>query len=233
VAHSMPGRRRALSATMRDAMPAPDGLRAVLFDWDGTLVDSAERTYGCYVRVFSSYGIGFDHAAFERTYSPDWYRTYEEVGLPREHWPEADARWISCYETEPSRLLPGAREALERLAGAGLVQGLVSSGDGSRVRREIRALGLERFFAAVVCGGETTRRKPDPEPLLLALDRLRVPPSETAYVGDSPEDVAMARAAGVLAVGIPGGFPNREALAASRPDVVAPSLDAALQALLR
>jgi phosphoglycolate phosphatase-like HAD superfamily hydrolase len=43
----------------------------------------------------------------------------------------------------------------------------------------------------------------------------------------------MARAAGVLAVGIPGGFPNREALAASRPDVVAPSLDAALQALLR
>jgi HAD superfamily hydrolase (TIGR01549 family) len=218
---------------MRDAMPAPNELRAVLFDWDGTLVDSAARTYHCYVRVFSAYGIDYDHEAFERTYSPDWYRTYEDVGLRREHWPEADARWISCYETETSRLLPGAREALERLAGAGLSQGLVSSGDGSRVRREIVALGLERFFAAVVCGGETARRKPDPEPLLLALERLDVPPAAAAYVGDSPEDVAMARSAGSFAVGIPGGFPNRAALAASRPDVLAPTLEEAVQALLR
>jgi HAD superfamily hydrolase (TIGR01549 family) len=218
---------------MRDAMPARNGLGAVLFDWDGTLVDSAEKTYGCYVRVFSAYGIGFDHAAFERTYSPDWYRTYEEVGLPREHWPEADARWLSCYETEPSRLLPGALEALERLAEAGLVQGIVSSGEGSRVRREIQALGLARFFDAIVCGGDTVRRKPDPEPLLVALERLGVPSDQTAYVGDSPEDVAMARSAGVLAVGIPGGFPNRGALAASRPDVLVPSLEAAVQALLR
>jgi HAD superfamily hydrolase (TIGR01549 family) len=217
---------------MPGAMAAPGGFRAVLFDWDGTLVDSAERTYRCYVRVFSAYGIGYDHAAFERTYSPDWYRTYEDVGLARDHWPEADARWLSCYETETSRLVPGAREALERLARAGLAQGLVSSGDGSRVRREVQALGLEPFFGAVVCGGETARRKPDPEPLLLALERLSLAPAAAAYVGDSPEDVAMAKAAGAFAVGIPGGFPNREALAASRPDLLAPSLGEALPALL-
>ena len=214
-------------------MPGPDGFRAVLFDWDGTLVDSAGKTFACYVRVFSAYGIGYDLAAFERTYSPDWYRTYEEIGLPREHWEDADARWISCYETEPSRLLPGAREALDRLAGRGLVLGLVSSGDGTRVRREIRALGLDGLFGAVVCGGETARRKPDPDPLLLALERLGVLPRATAYVGDSPEDVAMAKAAGAFAVGIPGAFPNREALAAARPDVLAPSLDEAVTGLLR
>ncbi len=214
-------------------MSPRDGLRAVLFDWDGTLVDSAEKTYACYVRVFAAYGIVFDHAAFERTYSPDWYRTYEEVGLPRPHWPEADARWLSCYATEPSRLLPGARETLERLSGAGLRQGLVSSGDGSRVRREIGELGLAAFFGAVVCGGETARRKPHPEPLLLALERLGVPAGATAYVGDSPEDVAMARSAGVVSVGIPGRFPNRQALAASAPDLLAPSLETAAEALLR
>ena len=213
-------------------MVPPLGFRAVLFDWDGTLVDSAERTFGCYVRVFAAYGIAYDHAAFERTYSPDWYHTYEQVGLPRGHWPEADARWISCYESAPSRLIPGARETLERLAGAGLAQGLVSSGDGTRVRREIRALGLERSFGAVVCGGETERRKPDPEPLLVALERLGFAPMESAYVGDSPEDVAMAKSAGAFAVGIPGGFPNREALVASRPDVLAASLDVALLSLL-
>jgi phosphoglycolate phosphatase len=213
-------------------MAPSNSFRAVVFDWDGTLVDSAERTYRCYVRVFSAYGIGYDHAAFERTYSPDWYRTYEEIGLPRDHWPEADARWISCYEAEPSGLVPGARETMERLAGAGLAQGLVSSGDGTRVRREVQALGLERFFGAMVCGGETAHRKPDPEPLLVALGRLGVAPTETAYVGDSPEDVAMAKAAGAFAVGIPGGFPNREALVAAGPDILAPSLGEALRTLL-
>lgn len=218
---------------MRAAMPAPNGLRAVLFDWDGTLVDSAERTFRCYRHVFSSFGIAFDHEAFERTYSPDWYHTYAEVGLGREHWPEADARWIACYESERSRLLPGAREALERLDARGLVLGLVSSGDGARVRRELEGLELARSFRAVVCGGETARRKPDPEPLLVALERLGLRPAAAAYVGDSPEDVAMARAAGSFTVGVPGGFPNRDSLRASRPDLLAASLDEAVEALLR
>jgi HAD superfamily hydrolase (TIGR01509 family) len=206
--------------------------RAVLFDWDGTLVDSAERTFRCYAQVFAVFGINFDREAFERTYSPDWYRTYEGVALPREAWAEADARWVACYETETSRLVDGAREGLERLSRAGRVLGIVSSGDGSRVRSEMAALGVAALFATAVCGGETARRKPHPEPLLIALGQLAVPPAECAYVGDSPEDVAMARAAGALAVGIPGGFPNRDALRASSPDLLVPSLDAAVEALL-
>lgn len=206
--------------------------RAVLFDWDGTLVDSAERTFRCYEQVFAVHGIRFDREAFERTYSPDWYRTYEGVGLPHEAWADADARWIACYETETSRLVDGARDGLERLSRAGRVLGVVSSGDASRVRSEMAALGVASLFATAVCGGETARRKPHPEPLLAALGKLAVSPAECAYVGDSPEDVAMARAAGALAVGIPGGFPNREALKASSPDLLVPSLDAAVAALL-
>jgi phosphoglycolate phosphatase len=206
--------------------------RAVLFDWDGTLVDSAERTFRCYSQMFAVYGIRFDREAFERTYSPDWYRTYEGVGLPPEAWAEADARWVACYETETSRLVDGARDGLERLARAGRLLGVVSSGDASRVRSEMAALGVAPLFATAVCGGETARRKPHPEPLLAALGKLAVSPAECAYVGDSPEDVAMARAAGAMAVGIPGGFPNREALKASSPDLLVASLDAAVAALL-
>ena len=209
-----------------------DGRRAVLFDWDGTLVDSAERTFRCYARVFAVYGIAFDRAAFERTYSPDWYRTYAQVGLPPEDWTEADARWIACYESEPSELVAGARAGLERLASSGLRLGLVSSGDGARVRGELAALELEPLFAAAVCGGETARRKPHPEPLLVALGHLGLAPAECAYVGDSPEDVEMAKAAGAFAVGIPGGFPNREALVASAPDLLVPTLEQAVAALL-
>jgi HAD superfamily hydrolase (TIGR01509 family) len=213
-------------------MTRANGRRAVLFDWDGTLVDSAERTFRCYEQVFSLHGIAFDRAAFERTYSPDWYRTYEQVGLPPDSWSDADARWNVCYDTEPSRLVPGARASLERLKGAGLVLGVVSSGDGARVRGEMVTLGVAALFATAVCGGETARRKPHPEPLLVALERLGLAPRECAYVGDSPEDVTMAKAAGAYAVGIPGGFPNRQALTASAPDLLVPSLDAAVEALL-
>jgi HAD superfamily hydrolase (TIGR01549 family) len=212
---------------------ALNGLRGVLYDWDGTLVDSAAKSYRCYVRVFSTFGIAFDQDRYQKTYTPNWYQTYEAVGLPRDRWSEADALWTRCYEQEPSTLLPGAREALERFARRGTAQGLVSSGESTRVRREIQAHDLEGFFgSAVVCGGDTEQRKPHPEPLLVGLARLGVEPGEAAYLGDSPEDVAMARAAGVFAVGIPGGFPNREALAASAPDLLAPSLAAALDRLL-
>jgi HAD superfamily hydrolase (TIGR01549 family) len=210
----------------------PTGLQAVLFDWDGTLVASADKTYGCYVSVLAGFGIAFDRALFAATYSPDWHHTYRAVGLAAEHWPLADARWIDCYETSESLLVPGTREALARLQAKGLRQGIVSSGDGVRVRRELDTLRLASFFETVVCGGETEKRKPDPEPLLLALHRLALGPFEVAYVGDSPEDIEMARAAGVRTLGIPGGFPNREALAASRPDILAETLDAALDRLL-
>ncbi len=210
----------------------PPGLRAVLFDWDGTLVNSAEKSYRCYVEVFASYGLSFDRARFQATYSPEWTRTYEAVGLPRDLWKEADRRWLESYAREGSELLPGTAAALERIGVRDLAQGIVSSGDGDRVRRELGTLGVARFFGTVVCAGEASRKKPHPDPLYLALSRLGIAPGESAYVGDSPEDVEMARAAGAYAVGIPGGFPNREALRAAAPDLLAESLAAAVDRLL-
>jgi phosphoglycolate phosphatase-like HAD superfamily hydrolase len=81
------------------------------------------------------------------------------------------------------------------------------------VSRDLEALGLQSCFQAVVYAEDASRGKPHPEPLLRSLDLLGVRPPDAAYVGDSPEDIAMARAAGSFAVAIPGGFPNREACA--------------------
>jgi HAD superfamily hydrolase (TIGR01549 family) len=206
--------------------------RAVLFDWDGTLVDSAEATYRSYVSLFAHFGIPYDRRRFALTYSPAWQRTYRAVGLAEELWPEADARWLALYGNDASALLPGARSALEQLDAAGVILGLVTSGDRQRVTAELVDLGVSQFFREVVCGGDLAFKKPRPEPLLLALDRLAVRPEESAYVGDSPEDIEMARAAGGFAIAIPGGFPNHEALAASRPDAHAPSLGDAVSLLL-
>ena len=76
-------------------------------------------------------------------------------------------------------------------------------------------------------------KKPHPEATLFGLDRLGVAAREAAYVGDSPEDVEMARSAGVFSVGIAGGFPNRQALAAASPDLWARDLNAAADSLIR
>src|SRR4029450_11348700 len=87
-------------------------------------------------------------------------------------------------------------------------------------------------FDVLVCVGETAHRKPHPEPLQAALAQLHVPGDASAYVGDSPEDIEMARAAGAFTVGIPGGFPNREALHRSAPDLVVADLADAAARLL-
>ena len=204
------------------------GLQAVLFDWDGTLVNTAEASYRCYEKLFGSYGIAFDRDAFRRTYSPNWHLTYSALGLAEERWAEADKRWLSHYCEEEIVLIEGARDALLRVRAAGLRAGLVTSGDRVRVSRELADLGMAELFEVLVCAEDTVRRKPHPEPLLLALQRMRLGAAEAVYVGDSPEDVQMAQAAGVRTVGIPGGFPNREALAAARPDVLEETLATAL-----
>ena len=214
------------------SLPFPARLRAVLFDWDGTLVDSADLSFRCYVTVFTRFGVAFDRDAYARTYSPDWYSTYRLLGLDEACWPEADRLWREHYAGTGAHLLPGALASLERLAGAGLALGIVSSGERERVGREHRALGLGDFFATLVCGGDTERRKPHPEPLQVALERMRVAPAEAAYVGDSPEDIQMARATGVYAVGIPGGFPNQDALRRSAPELWAEDLADAAERLL-
>ena len=212
-------------------MPGP-GLEAVLFDWDGTLVNTAEASYRCYEKLFRSYGIAFDRDAFRRTYSPNWHLTYSALGLAEDRWPEADARWLGHYCEEEVVLLEGARDALLRVRDAGLRAGLVTSGDRVRVSRELADLAVAELFQVLVCAEDTVHRKPRPEPLLLALEKMGLAPAAAVYIGDSPEDVQMAQAAGVRAVGIPGGFPNRDALAAARPDVLAPTLAAALDRVL-
>jgi pyrophosphatase PpaX len=211
------------------ALPRP--LRAVLFDWDGTIVDSAEASFRCYVRLFESYGIAFDRARFQRTYSPDWYRTYTTLGLPKKCWDEADARWLGFYAGEENVMLGGAREAIERLQQAGMALGIVTSGNRARVARELEGLGLRGLFGVVVSADDVEKRKPDPEPIVRGLELLGVAAGEAAYVGDSPEDVEMAHAAGVYVVGVPGPFPNREELKAAGPDLVCDSIAAAVAAL--
>lgn len=209
-----------------------EGLKAVLFDWDGTLVDSAEMSYRCYASLFSSYGIPFTTQDFHRTYSPDWHKTYADMHLDRTLWEEADGRWLDFYQEGTTCLRPFAHDVLVGLRDSGFGLGLVTSGDRRRVLEEGARLGVADFFQTTVCAGDAPFPKPHPSPLLLALQKMDLSPHDVAYVGDSPEDVLMARSAHVISIGVPGGFPNEGGLRASAPDLLVEDLKEAHRALV-
>jgi HAD superfamily hydrolase (TIGR01509 family) len=195
-------------------------VRAVLFDLDGTLLDSYQSHLRVYVNVFRDLGHPFDASLYAQYYSPNWYLFYERLGLPKDRWPEADRLWLQYYAQERPVRRDGASSVLTDVARSGRQVGLVTSGDRSRVERDLAQLGWSEVFAVAVCGGDTQNRKPHPEPLLTALGRLGVPSSAAVYVGDTIEDVQMGKAAGTATVALPGGFMTKEVLAAAKPDIL-------------
>jgi HAD superfamily hydrolase (TIGR01509 family) len=207
-------------------------LQGVLFDWDGTLIDSYSADSSAYLAMFREMGIPWGLEELAQHYSPNWYRVYRAAKLPRARWGDADRAWRTQYLKHSPRLIAGARQVLLRLGRAHHL-GLVTSGDRDRVTRQLRAFRLTRLFAARVCSGDTLQRKPHPAPLRLALRQLCLKPSSCVYVGDSPEDLQMAKRAGVRAIAVLGPFPTEKRLRAAQPDFLLESIRELPEALKR
>ena len=199
-------------------------IEGVLFDWDGTLIDSYHADTSAYLAMFKEMGISWGIEELEKNYSPNWYQVYRAAGLPRKRWEDADRVWRAHYVKHRPRLIAGARRVLAKL-GAALPLGLVTSGDRDRVTRQLREFRLTTLFAARVCSGDTLRKKPHPEPLRLALRWMKLDPSVCVYVGDAPQDVEMAQRAGVHAIGVLGPFPTEKRLRAARPEFLIGSIE--------
>ena len=196
---------------------------AVLLDWDGTLLNSYASDARAYLAMFRALGIDWGLREIERHYSPDWYRVYRAARIPQAKWREADRLWRLAYAREAPSLLPGARSVVQSL-GRRFQLGVVTSGSRRRVRRQIRTFELVKYFAACICSEDTPRKKPHPAPLRLALERMRAEPGDSVYVGDAPEDIEMARRAGVRAIGVLGPFPTARRIRAARPEIVLGSI---------
>ncbi len=207
----------------RPGGPKADAIRAVLLDWDGTLLDSCEADTAAYLELFRTMGIEWGREELAMHYSPDWYNVYRAARLDEERWEEADRVWRQAYARHRPQLVTGAREVLRRL-GERYRLGLVTSGDRERVHKQLRQFRLASRFATCVCQQDSVRPKPHPEALLKALEQLGLPASATVYVGDAPQDMEMARRAGTRAVGVLSSFPTAERLRASRPDALLSSL---------
>lgn len=197
--------------------------RAVLFDWDGTLLNSYASDTRAYLTMFRAMGVDWGVAELTRHYSPDWYRVYRAARIPRTKWDEADRLWTLAYAKENPELLPGARRIVQTLA-RDFALAIVTSGNRKRVRQQLRDFELADYFSACVCSEDVARKKPHPAPLNLALERLGAEPDVCVYVGDTAEDIEMARRAGVRPIGVLGPFPTADKVRAARPDTILRSI---------
>jgi len=184
--------------------------RAILFDFDGTLLDSFRAHYRAYEKMFAEYGIAIDQESFVKRYVPDWQSTYRAFGLAEEHWADANALWRRVNALEEAPLRDACMSVLAALQPHWRL-GMVSSGSHGRVWEDLRRTGLDAHMEVVMTGNDVTERKPSPEGILQALEKLGVPASRAVYVGDTPIDQQTAAAAKVRFIGIRSDYARLDA----------------------
>lgn len=188
-------------------------IRAVLFDLDGTLADTAGEIALALEDTFGSLGLPALPQAEVRELIGRGIASLVERALQR-LGAEADAavaieRFEAAYAATvgtAAMLYPGVAASLERLAAAGLPLGVVTNKARAFSVRLLEQLGIAPRFAAVVCGDDGWPKKPAADMMLAACAKLRCAPAETLLLGDSANDVLSARAAGCPVWCVPYGY---------------------------
>jgi pyrophosphatase PpaX len=195
---------------------------AILFDLDGTLVDTVPFILAAVRHAFAGYGGPSD---------AEWIAG---IGTPLRAQLAAFARapgdvddllaryrgfWLANHDAM-TRPFPGALDTVALLARRGHPVGVVTAKTEEGALRTLRHTGLLPFMNAIVGADTCGRAKPDPEPVLVALARLERPPGGALLVGDSVHDISAARAAGVRAVGVSWGACDPAGLADAGAEVV-------------
>jgi pyrophosphatase PpaX len=197
-------------------------LEAVLFDLDGTLIDSIDLILASFRHATATVlgealpdelmlrDVGLPLAKQMRDFSEE--HADELLRVYREHNARVHDELLRSFE--------GVDETLVWLAGSGYKMGVVTSKMRAMACRGLELLALTEFFDVVVGFDDVTVHKPDPHPLHVAAEALGVAIETCAYVGDSPHDMAAARASGCVAIGATWGVSTRETLLAAGAEYV-------------
>jgi phosphoglycolate phosphatase len=208
--------------------------RAVIFDLDGTLVDTAPDLARATNHVLALEGrrpVDVEEVRMmvgqgaRRLIARGFERTGTPVGA--EHLDRLFEAFIDYYSANiavESRLFPGALEVLERCRGEGIALGICTNKLEGLSRLLIKELGLEGFFGSIVGQDTVKAAKPDPRPYREALRQLGMTNGRSVLVGDSETDVLTARAAGVPIIGMSFGYTERP-VSDFRPDHLAETYD--------
>jgi pyrophosphatase PpaX len=195
--------------------------RAILFDLDGTLIDSIEL-------ILASMRYAFDKCEAPAPSDAEWLAG---VGTPLrtmfEHYTsdeESIDRFIAAYREHQLanhdrlvRSFEDVPQTIAALKSAGHPLAVVTSKTGALAQRGLEHVGLAHYFDTIVGCDSCTRHKPHPEPVLMALNRLGYEPEEALFVGDSVHDIESGNAAGVLTIAALWGPFTRDQLAVAEP----------------
>ncbi len=183
--------------------------RAVLWDMDGTLIDSMPYHWEAWNDILGPLGHHFDVDSFKPTIglrNEEIVRDFLKLDRP-----QAEIEAIVAAKEERYRaimlergldLLPGVETWLAQLALAGWEQAIVTSAPRLNVEAVLQATHLKTLIQTIVCGEDVERGKPDPQPFLLAAARLSVQPERCVVVEDAPAGLEAACRAGMKAIGV-------------------------------
>jgi HAD superfamily hydrolase (TIGR01509 family) len=211
----------AVTLEINQALPA----RAVIFDVDGTLVDTLEAYRMVAELAAIPYGIPISlevvRQALNNNYPTFWELVVSadqpnRIKLMEAMKQEAMQRWPEVLRSH-GRVMPGLGETLETLQNRGLRLGIVTGSRGGSFQ-PLQDAGLLDFFEVIITGADVARLKPNPEGLLNCATALGVEPGLAVYVGDTPIDVQASRAAGMGAVAVLSGAGDSALLSAAAPD---------------
>ena len=189
---------------------------AVVWDLDGTLVDSAPDIAAALNSLLEENGLQpLDEQRVRRMIGNGVaaliQRGFAEHGYDRDEIPikTLQSRFMEIYETcavDRTRLFPGVIEALQGFAEAGVPQAVCTNKPQGIAEQVLSGLGIADYFRLVIGGDTLPRRKPDPMPLRVAISGLDAQPGGTLMIGDSEVDMAAARAAGARVALVPFGY---------------------------
>ena len=193
----------------------------VLFDLDGTLIDSIELILSSMRHAFAkldrtapsdeewSAGIGIPLFTMFRQYARDDAEHGALLRAYREHQMAHHDRLVRCYD--------GVVEVVKELRARGHLMGIVTSKSEYLALRGLAHVGLARYMDTIVGCDASTRHKPDPEPVRIALHRLDTSPENALFVGDSVHDLMAGKAAGVPTAAALWGAFKKEDMAPGEP----------------
>jgi len=194
----------------------------ILFDLDGTLIDTNELILTSFMYALDQFHPGkfsrqqvqdmMGGPLYDMMKKFDSERADELVDIYREHNKEHHDQLVKAF--------PYVNDVLKSLHDNGYKMALVTTKISSAAHRGLQLFGLDEYIKTTVCLDDTDKHKPDPEPLLLAMEKIGAEPSKTIMVGDNPVDILGGKNAGVASCAVAWSLRGAEYLKKYEPDYI-------------